>query len=119
MVDEIFDDGNQAIVGVAMLRLVMLPFGLMNYCLGCLTSVSLWRYALGTTILIVKVSLYTFIGASLITITDDNPKKDNNLIIGEVAFSIMLTVFISLNAKWYLEKKLVERAQIYDADNIS
>lgn len=71
LVDEIFDDGNQAIILVAMLRLVMLPFGMMNYCLGCLTSVKLWRYALGTSIVIVKVSLYTFIGASLIAITDE------------------------------------------------
>ena len=54
----------------------MIPFGPTNYALGCATSVSFLRYAIGTTTIVVKCCLFTFIGASLLTFTK---KKDDDV----------------------------------------
>ena len=97
VIDEIMDEGNNGIYVVMMFRVIMLPFGLVNYCLGCLTSVEYWKYQIGSLACIIKVSLYTFIGASLYTITQDKDGKNNNsmIIAIELLISLMLTFFIS------------------------
>ena len=112
VIDEIMEEGNNGIYVVMMFRVIMLPFGLVNYCLGCLTSVSYIKYQIGSLACIVKVSLYTFIGASLYTITQDKDGKNNNsmIIAVELLISLMLTFWISFNAKWYLERKMDEKA---------
>jgi uncharacterized membrane protein YdjX (TVP38/TMEM64 family) len=97
VIDEIMEEGNNGIYVVAMFRVLMLPFGLVNYCLGCLTGVAYWKYQLGSLACIIKVSLYTFIGASLYTISQDKDGKSNNsrIIAVELLISLLLTFFIS------------------------
>ena len=81
----------------------MIPFGPTNYVLGSATSVSFYRYAMGTIAIVIKVMLYVFIGASLLTFT----KKDKNDVSPtEIAImtlivisSIFLTIGISFKAK--------------------
>lgn len=97
VIDEIMEEGHNGIYVVAMFRVIMLPFGLVNYCLGCLTEVSYWKYQVGSLACIVKVSLYTFIGCSLYTISQDKTGKSNNsmIIAVELIISLLLTFFIS------------------------
>ena len=98
---------------IAVLRLIMIPFGPTNYVLGSATSVSFYRYAMGTIAIIVKCCLYTFIGASLLTFT----KKDKNDVSPtEVAImtlivisSVFLTIGISYKAKAMLEQKILDK----------
>ena len=92
---------------IAVLRLIMIPFGPTNYVLGSATSVSFYRYALGTTSIMIKCMLYTFIGASLLTFTkkDKNDISPTEVVIMTLIIisSILLTVGISFKAKAMLD----------------
>ena len=85
----------------------MIPFGPTNYVLGSATSVSFYRYAMGTLAIIVKCMLYTFIGASLLTFTkknkDDVSPTEVAIMTLIVISSVFLTVGISFKAKAMLE----------------
>lgn len=81
----------------------MIPFGPTNYVLGSATSVSFYRYAMGTLAILIKVMLYVFIGASLLTFTkkDKNDVSPTEIVIMTliVISSIFLTIGISFKAK--------------------
>ena len=85
----------------------MIPFGPTNYVLGSATSVSFYRYAMGTTAIIIKCMLYTFIGASLLTFTkknkDDVSPTEVAIMTLIVISSVFLTVGISFKARAMLE----------------
>ena len=81
----------------------MIPFGPTNYVLDSATSVSFYRYAMGTLAILIKVMLYVFIGASLLTFTkkDKNDVSPTEIVIMTliVISSIFLTIGISFKAK--------------------
>ena len=81
----------------------MIPFGPTNYVLGSATSVSFYRYAMRTLAILIKVMLYVFIGASLLTFTkkDKNDVSPTEIVIMTliVISSIFLTIGISFKAK--------------------
>ena len=81
----------------------MIPFGPTNYVLGSATSVSFYRYSMGTLAILIKVMLYVFIGASLLTFTkkDKNDVSPTEIVIMTliVISSIFLTIGISFKAK--------------------
>ena len=81
----------------------MIPFGPTNYVLGSATSVSFYRYAMGTLAILIKVMLYVFIGASLLTFTkkDKNDVSPTEIVIMTliVISSIFFTTGISFKAQ--------------------
>ena len=102
---------------IALLRLTKLPFGIMNYLLGCLTSVSLWHYALGTTTILFKTSVFTFLGAALFRLTTESaaPKGINWPMILEVSvlgITMTLTLYLSYKALVTIEEQMEQRRKI-------
>jgi hypothetical protein len=91
----------------------MIPFGPTNYVLGSATSVSFYRYSMGTIAIVVKCALYCFIGASLLTFTkknsDDVSSTEVAIMTLIIISSIFLTVGISLKAKEVLDQKLKDK----------
>ena len=84
-----------------LMRLMMLPFGLVNYMLG-VTSLSFPSFICGTLAYILKTCLYTFIGCSLYTLSIAGSKdtsNETNIMIVELIFTLLVTIFISWNAK--------------------
>ena len=74
----------ESILIVLLLRIIYLPFGLLNYLLGCATSVSFCHYIAGTSVIIFRLSIIAFIGAHLYNIDikqDAEKSASNNLFI--------------------------------------
>lgn len=78
VIDEIMEEGNNGYYVVATFRVLTLPYGIVNYCLACLTSVSYYKYQIGSLACIVKVALYTFIGCSVYKISQDKDSGGND-----------------------------------------
>ena len=91
----------------------MVPFGLTNYILGCTTSIEYGPYCIGTLAIIVKTAVFTFIGASLYTLTTDGKKKEYDeklLVMCEVLLTICLSFYLSYKAKEFLDTKMNEKS---------
>ena len=73
IINSIFKSGAQSIKIIALLRLVMIPFGLTNYMLG-VTSVTFVNYMTGTCSYLFKSSLHTFIGCTLYSVSSPKSK---------------------------------------------
>ena len=110
--NEVFKEGYQAIKLIFMLRLIMIPFGITNYTIACVTSVQFWKYFVGSTAIVFKCMIHTFIGASLydISIKKNNSDThwDNILIIAEIVLTVLLTILMSYYAKKTVDKKIQE-----------
>ena len=120
-IDEVFKDKWQGIKMVALIRLVMLPFAFMCYVLA-ITSLGYFQYLIGSLTYLIKVSLYTFVGAIIweISIRKTNNGKDlNNLIFaGEIFVTIVLTILISLYAGSIFDKKIKDKRRQQSEANI-
>ena len=62
LIDELFDQGWEGVKIIAMMRLVVLPFGITNYLLG-VTSAKFWQFAIGSSAYIVKLFFHLYLGA--------------------------------------------------------
>ena len=64
LIDEVFEqgDGWEGVKIIAMLRLIVLPFGITNYVLG-VTSARFWQFALGSLAYTVKLFFHCYVGA--------------------------------------------------------
>ena len=106
---------------VALIRLVMLPFAFMCYVLA-ITSLGFFQYLIGSLTYLIKVILYTFVGAIIweISIRKTNNGKDlNNLIFaGEIFVTIVLTILISLYAGKIFDNKIKEKRRQQSQPNI-
>ena len=90
------------------MRLIFIPYGLTNYLLG-VTSVSFWRYMLGSSTYFFKSSLYTCIGCTMYSVQFkkiEDKGTENTIFIIEICFTILLTLVISSMAKKILEKSI-------------
>lgn len=67
VVDKMFQ--TDGILFVALLRLMMVPFGIACYALG-VTQVSLVDYLLGTSVYIINIVIYVLLGCSLYQATE-------------------------------------------------
>ena len=67
VVDKMFE--TDGILFVALLRLMMVPFGIACYALG-VTQVSLTDYLLGTSVYIINIIIYVLLGCSLYQATE-------------------------------------------------
>ena len=99
---------------IMLLRLTKLPFGIMNYLLGCLTSVSLWDYAIGTTTILFKTTIFTFLGATLFRLTNDAPKpKGINwpmiIEVSALTITMSLTIYLSYKALIIIDEQMQQR----------
>ena len=108
LIDQIFLDPNQSIKIIALMRLIMIPFGLTNYLLG-VTAVSFWRYMLGSSAYLFKCSLHTYIGCTLYMVQflkNKDKSTENTIFMIEIIFTMLLTIVISTCAKNLLNDKL-------------
>ena len=103
-IDEIFKEGQKEISIIMLIRLTKFPFGLTNYLLGCLTDVGVIDYALGTTGLIFKISIFTYIGAHFYDIDIEN--KGIKVEILAASCILFLTFYISYSALNQINQKL-------------
>ena len=94
---------------IALLRLIMVPFAFMCYTLA-ITSVGYVQYIIGSLSYLIKVCLYTFVGATIweVSIRKTNNGKDfNNLVFAaEIGITLVLTIFISLYAGRTFDNKI-------------
>lgn len=92
---------------VLLLRIIYLPFGLLNYLLGCATSVSFCHYIMGSSVIIFRLSIIAFIGAQMyqLDIKHDVEKgASNNLfVIIQIALTVAVAIFLSIKASRYLD----------------
>lgn len=108
VIDQLFQDPNQSLKVIALMRLIMIPFGLTNYLLG-VTSVSFWRYMLGSSAYIFKCSLHTYIGCTLYMVQFLKAKDkstENTIFMVEIIFTVILTLVVSTCAKNLLNDRL-------------
>jgi len=108
LIDEIFQEPRQALITVALLRLIYLPLGLINYVLG-VTSVPLPTFLLGSCAYIVKASLGALLGTQIYKVKSSHSQNgglESLIFVIEISFSILLTLVISAVAKKVLEDKI-------------
>ena len=111
------------ILFVALLRLMILPYGIVSYLLG-VTCISIWDYMIGTSAYIVKIALFVIMGCGIWQATeelgdDQNPDlsgapKDKTgliVLIVEIIVTVLITVIITIWAKYYFDKKFDETEQ--------
>ena len=58
------------ILFVALLRLMILPYGIVSYLLG-VTCISIWDYMVGTSAYIVKIALFVIMGCGIWQATEE------------------------------------------------
>ena len=54
----------RGILMVALLRLMIVPYGVVSYLLG-ITCITLWDYMVGTSAYIVKIALFVIMGCGI------------------------------------------------------
>lgn len=97
---------------VALIRLMFLPFGFSSYLLG-VTSVTLLDYMVGSSVYIVKIMLFVFLGCSIYQASEDCQDGQHNntamiILITEIVLTVIATIVITIWAKIYFDKKYEE-----------
>lgn len=88
------------ILFVALLRLMWIPYGLVSYMLG-VTSISLLDYMIGTSAIIVMISLYVLLGCTIYQAEEDSENEQTRkqtiiILVVEIAFTIVVTIIIGI-----------------------
>lgn len=88
------------ILFVALLRLMWIPYGLVSYMLG-VTSISLLDYMIGTSAIIVMITLYVLLGCTIYQAEEDSENEQTRkqtiiILVVEIAFTIVVTIIIGI-----------------------
>ena len=111
IVDGMFKE--RGILFVGLIRLMMLPFGVMCYSLG-VTSVSVIDYMLGSSFYIIKILIFSILGCSIYSATqspDEDKRTHIAIIIFEIILTLTITIVITVWAKREFDRRYEESVE--------